>query len=407
MFFSDLLLETYGALTINKARTGLTILGIVIGIGSVIAMTAIGKGAQSDVQSSIQSIGSNLIMIRPGSSRGPGEPVSQGQGSSQSLTIGDADAIAESVPSIMAVAPSISKSYQVIYNGQNTRTSINGTTPEYASVRNLSMESGRFHSTSDESRKAKVAVLGSETKDSLFTDGSEPIGRKIRINNIDFTVVGVVAAKGGSGFGSDDDVIYLPLSTTVQYLAGSDALSLINITVENQDQMDSTQEEISNLLLSRHGMDDAEDADFRIMNQADIVATATSVTGTFTLLLGAVAGISLVVGGIGIMNMMLTTVTERTREIGLRKAIGAKRRDISRQFLAESITLTFLGGAIGVAVGWGVATLFTRFGGVTTQVSFSSVLLAFGVSTAIGIIFGWYPARRASRLNPIEALRYE
>lgn len=407
MFFSDLLLETYGALTINKARTGLTILGIVIGIGSVIAMTAIGKGAQSDIQGSIQSIGSNLIMIRPGSSRGPGEPVSQGQGSSQSLTIGDADAIAESVSSITAVAPSISKSYQVIYNGQNTRTSINGTTPEYASVRNLSMESGRFHSPSDETRRAKVAVLGSETKDSLFAGESDPLGKKIRINGIDFTVIGVVAAKGGSGFGSDDDVIYLPLSTTVQYLAGSDALSLINITVASQDQMGATQEQISNLLLSRHGMDDAEDADFRIMNQADIVATATSVTGTFTLLLGAVAGISLVVGGIGIMNMMLTTVTERTREIGLRKAIGAKRRDISRQFLAESITLTVLGGAIGVAVGWGVATLFTRFGGVTTQVSFSSVLLAFGVSTAIGIIFGWYPARRASRLNPIEALRYE
>lgn len=417
MFFSDIFFETTTALLANKVRTGLTVLGIVIGIGSVIAMVAIGTGAQQSVQESIQSIGSNLLMVRPGSQRGPGQPVSQGQGSAVTLTLEDSNAIKDTVSSIEAIAPVVSSNSQVIANGQNTRTSINGTTPDYVSVRNLGIDAGQFFTAEQDARLAKVAVLGPDVVDTLFGDGSssgtssvdpaDVVGRKIRIGGIDFTVIGTTASKGGSGFGSEDDVIYVPLSTAMQYLSGSDALSLINITIANESEMDAASEEITALLRERHGLSGSDTSDFRVMNQSDIVQTATSVTSTFTLLLGAVAGISLLVGGIGIMNMMLTTVTERTREIGLRKAIGAKRRDISRQFLVESIVLTFCGGVLGVLLGWLAAFLFSKLGSMTTQVSLSSVLVAFGVSAAIGVLFGWYPARRASSLNPIEALRYE
>lgn len=417
MFFSDIFFETATALLANKVRTGLTVLGIVIGIGSVIAMVAIGTGAQQSVQESIQAIGSNLLMVRPGSQRGPGQPVSQGQGSAVTLTLEDSNAIRDSVSSIEAIAPVVSSNSQVIANGQNTRTSISGTTPDYVSVRNLGIDAGQFFTTEQDARLAKVAVLGPDVVDTLFGDGSssgtssvdpaDVVGRKIRIGGIDFTVIGTTVSKGGSGFGSEDDVIYVPLSTAMQYLSGSDAVSLINITIANESEMDAASEEITALLRERHGLMGNDTSDFRVMNQSDIVQTATSVTSTFTLLLGAVAGISLLVGGIGIMNMMLTTVTERTREIGLRKAIGAKRRDISRQFLAESIVLTFCGGVLGVLLGWLAAFLFSKFGSMTTQVSVSSVLVAFGVSAAIGVLFGWYPARRAASLNPIEALRYE
>lgn len=407
MLFSDILLETYISLTANKARSGLTMLGIVIGIGSVITMTALGRGAQVDIESRIQSIGANLLMVRPGFQQAPGQSVSGGQGSAQSLTLSDAEAIRKEIVLAKYIAPSVSKSLQVVANGQNTRTSINGTVPEYVPVRNIVMQSGSFISDDHEKRKAKVAVIGPEVKETLFSGMEDVLGQKLRINGIDFSVIGVTASKGGSGFGSEDDVIYAPLSTVMQYLTGDEALSVINVTITDQDSMNAASEQISTLLLARHGISDAKDADFRVMNQADIVATASSVTETFTLLLGAVAGISLLVGGIGIMNMMLTTVTERTREIGLRKAIGAKRRDISRQFLAESAALTFFGGLFGIALGWGASLLLTKTIGITTDVSLPSVAIAFAVSAAIGIIFGYYPARRASKLNPIEALRYE
>lgn len=407
MKISDLLQETYCALAMNKIRSGLTMLGIIIGIGSVVAMISIGQGAQGEIQANIQSIGSNLIMVMPGFQMGVGSQVRSGRGSAQTLTLADADAIQEQVPSIQAVAAEISRNYQITAKGTNTNTSVIGTVASYPQVRNVELASGSFISDQNIDSLSKVAVLGPTTRDDLFGENTDPIGQKIKIQRIDFTVIGVTQAKGGSGFGSQDDMIYVPLSTAQKFLSGDDYVSTISIQVEDADYMTNVQQQVTNLLLSRHNISDPQSADFSVMNQADIVETASSVANTFTVLLAAIAGISLVVGGIGIMNMMLTTVTERTREIGLRKAIGAKSKDISYQFLTEAIMLTFIGGGVGIVCGWLISLLISRFGGITTSVSLTSVLLAFGVSATIGIVFGYYPARRASTLNPIDALRYE
>lgn len=406
MFIRDVIEETRTALMANKVRSSLTILGIVIGIASVIAMTAIGKGAQNSIEESIQSIGANLLIVRPGSQRGFTSPVSTNQ-SVQTLTLEDAQKIFDSIVSVRAVAPEVSTREQVIARGANENISITGVTPEYASVRNVQMQEGEFFSQQHIDKKSRVAIIGPETALNLFGEGESPLGQKIRIKNIECTVIGVTISKGGTSFGSSDDLVYIPITVATQYLIGDDKLSLINVEIQSQEQMQSAESEISTILLASHGISDASLADFRIMNQGDIVATASSVTNTFTLLLGAVAGISLVVGGIGIMNMMLTTVTERTREIGLRKSIGAKKKDISVQFLLEAIALTCIGGVLGVTLGWGIASLVEVYGGISTEITLSSIFLALGVSSLIGIIFGYYPARRASKLNPITALRYE
>ena len=406
MFIRDVIEETRTALMANKVRSSLTILGIVIGIASVIAMTAIGKGAQNSIEESIQSIGANLLIVRPGSQRGFTSPVSTNQ-SVQTLTLEDAQKIFDSIVSVRAVAPEVSTREQVIARGANENISITGVTPEYASVRNVQMQEGEFFSQQHIDKKSRVAIIGPETALNLFGEGESPLGQKIRIKNIECTVIGVTISKGGTSFGSSDDLVYIPITVATQYLIGDDKLSLINVEIQSQEQMQSAESEISTILLASHGISDASLADFRIMNQGDIVATASSVTNTFTLLLSAVAGISLVVGGIGIMNMMLTTVTERTREIGLRKSIGAKKKDISVQFLLEAIALTCIGGVLGVTLGWGIASLVEVYGGISTEITLSSIFLALGVSSLIGIIFGYYPARRASKLNPITALRYE
>jgi putative ABC transport system permease protein len=407
MIISDLFQETYSALLSNKARSGLTILGIVIGIGSVIAMVSVGQGASSSIQSSIQSIGSNLVMIMPGAQRGVGMQVSSGRGSAQTLKQDDADAIQEEITFAKAVAPELSGRYQVTAKGKNTNTSVLGTTAAYPAVRNVEIDTGSFISDQNVRSMSKVAVIGPSARDDLFGENANPIGQTIRIKKVDFKIIGITKAKGGSGFSSQDDIIFIPLSTAQRFLAGSDYVTTISVQAVDQDSMTAMQEQITSLLLSRHNISNPQLADFSIMNLADIVASASSITDTLTILLGAIAGISLIVGGIGIMNMMLTTVTERTREIGLRKAIGARKRDISRQFLTESVMLTFIGGIVGIFLGWLLSFGVTQFGGIATKISLMSVLLAVGVSAAIGIIFGYYPARRASRLNPIDALRYE
>ncbi len=399
----DILQETFMALSGNKVRSGLTMLGIIIGIASVIAMTAIGAGAQEAISASIQSIGANLIVVSPGAPRGVGQQVNQGRGSAKTLTNEDVKALS-SLSGVKSVTAEVSNRLQVTAKGTNTNTTINGVTPTYPEVRNLQIDQGDFISDQNNQSGAKVAVIGPTVQTDLFGEGSDVIGQIIKIKGTQFKIIGLTKTKGGSGFMNADDTIYVPLTTAQRYFSGDQYVSSISVAAVSSDVTTQVQEEITSTLLNIHNV---STADFSTMNQADIIATASSVTGTFTTLLAAVAGISLVVGGIGIMNMMLTTVTERTREIGLRKAIGAKRRDINRQFLIEAVMLTFVGGVIGVALGWGVSFGVTTLGILQTSVSLSSVLLAFGVSAFIGIVFGYYPAMRASKLNPIEALRYE
>jgi len=408
MKIKDILQETSSALKANKARTGLTMLGIIIGIASVIAMTAIGQGAQNSVSSSIESIGANLIMIMPGAQRSFGGGPNASRGGAQSLTLDDADAISKEVENIEAVVREVSARKQVVATGTNTNTSIMGTELSYSTVRNVSMEEGDFISDQNVSSSSKVAVLGSATRDDLFGEGAtDLVGEKIRISGSEYKIIGVAKSKGGSGFSNSDDTIYIPYTTAQRYLSGNKYLTQIDVSAINSEVSTQVQTDITTLLTELHGITDETKIDFNTLNQADIIETASSVTGTFTSLLAAVAGISLLVGGIGIMNMMLTTVTERTREIGLRKAIGAKKKDINVQFLVEATMLTLIGGILGVFLGWIISFGVSYFGILQAEVSISSVLLSFGVSALIGIIFGYYPAHRAANLNPIEALRYE
>jgi len=401
----DLIKETIWSLLGNKIRSGLTVLGIVIGIASVVTMIAIGQGAKASIESSIQSIGSNLIIVYPGAQRGT--MVSSGRGSAQSLTVEDSEAISDQVLNIKGVSSEVSRRYQVTAKGTNTNTQVIGTTPDYLSVRNVSIGSGQFFSNQQVRSSARVAVIGPTARDDLFGAGSDPTSQSIRINNVAFDVIGLTQSKGGSGFMNPDENIFIPLTTAQHYLSGDSYVTNISVAAKDQDVMSAVQSQITELLLKRHNIDDALQADFSVMNQNDIVATASTVTGTFTILLSSIAGISLLVGGIGIMNMMLTTVTERTREIGLRKAVGIKKIYINLQFLSEAVVLTFFGGAIGVILGWLASIVASNMVGLNAQVSLSSIMLAFSVSAGVGIVFGFYPARRAAALSPIEALRYE
>lgn len=403
---SDILEEIYLGVSANKIRSGLTMLGIVIGIGSVIAMLSIGQGAKAQIETNIQSIGSNLLLVTPGAQRGTGAGVSAGRGSAQTLTREDADAL-KGVPGIEAVAPESSQRYQITANGKNTNTQTIGTTSAYPTVRNVSVQSGSFFSDSQVATRSKVAVIGPTTRDDLFGEGADPVGQRIRIRGLDFSVIGVTTAKGGSGFSNQDDVIIIPISTMATFLSGSESVSTIGVKAIDQASMTTAQTGINALLLDRHKIGDPLQADFSVLNQTDLVSAASSVTDTFTALLASIASISLLVGGIGIMNMMLTTVTERTREIGLRQAIGAEKTEIVNQFLGEAVLLTVMGGAIGVVLGYGASKVVSNLMQTPTVVAWSSVALAFGVSAAIGLLFGFYPARRAAQLNPIEALRYE
>ena len=409
MKLTDILEESVIAISANKVRSGLTVLGIVIGIASVIALTAIGQGSQASITASIEASGSNLLTVSPGASSSGG--VRGAYGGAKTLLASDAEAISE-LSLAKAIAPQVTGRYQIVGTAGNSNAQVIATTAAYETVRNVTLASGAFFTDSDTTSYAKVAILGATLATDLFGDpaagGTDPIGQTIRVKSTKFTVVGVTAAKGGFGPDNADNAIYVPLSTGMRFLAGETTyLSTLSITAVDQKSMDQLQTDITDLLLTRHKITDSTAADFRVMNQADLASTMTSTSRTLTLLLAAIAGISLLVGGIGIMNMMLTTVTERTREIGLRKAIGAKRRDISVQFLVEAVIMTFMSGAIGVVVGWLASLAINHFGSLSSVITVKWVVIAFGLSALIGIVFGFYPARRASGLNPIQALRYE
>lgn len=407
MDFTELFLECVRTLTVNKMRTGLAILGIIIGIGSVIALISLGQASQKSVESQIQSLGSNLLTVRPGSQNSGA--VRGAAGGGETLTLEDALALQKSpkVTTINKISPEYAGRAQVTAGRNNTNTQIIGVYPSYADVHKVSIATGVFITDRDQSSLAKVAVLGPQVVTDLFGEGANPIGQYVRASGQSLRVVGVTVSKGGTGFQNQDDVIYVPLSTAQKQMFGNNYLTTLAVEAKSQDVMTAAQDQIGYFLLARHKLSDPTEADFSIFSQNDILSTASQITGTFTALLGGIAAISLFVGGIGIMNIMLVTVTERTREIGLRKALGAKRKVIIWQFLIEAILLTITGGIIGMIVGIIVSYIITRFMSLPFTISAQSIFLAIGVSGGIGILFGWYPAQKASRLQPIEALRYE
>jgi len=407
MDYKELASESFSTLFLNKVRTGLAMLGVIIGIGSVIALISLGQASQKSVQNQIKSLGSNLLTVMPGAQRSGG--VRSVGGGMTTLTYDDAKAIKTStaITTVKNVSAEYRRNAQAVAGRNNTNTQISGITPEYATIRNLGLSSGVFISEHHLTALSKVAVLGSQTAEDLFGVGVNPVGKTVRINTISFTIIGVMQSKGGSGPMNEDDKIYVPLTTAQKILFGADNVNSIYIEATDEKLMEQTRSEVSYLLLQRHKIKDAASADFSIMSQEDILGTVTEVTKTFTTLLSGIAAISLVVGGIGIMNIMLVTVTERTREIGLRKALGAKKKLIIAQFLIEAVIITFTGGLLGVVIGSGISYIISKSMSLPPTISFTSIILAFGVSAGIGIIFGWYPAQKAAKLEPIEALRYE
>jgi len=403
----EIISEAVGTLVINKMRTGLAVLGIIIGISSVIALISLGQGSQQAVQNQIQSLGSNLLTVNPrGQSSGP---VQAAGGSGTTLSLDDAKAIedADQLTTVESVSPEYSGRAQVTAGRNNSNTQITGVYPQYATIRKINVQSGAFITQRDVDAIAKVAVIGPQAAADLFGEGVNPIGQNIRINSQTLRIIGLTQEKGGSGFNNPDNAIYVPLSTAQKQLFGASHLTSIAVEAISPDVMTQIQNEIGYFLLSQHKLTDPADADFTIFSQNDILNTASQITSTFTSLLGGIAAISLLVGGIGIMNIMLVTVTERTREVGLRKALGARKKLIIEQFLAEAILLTLAGGFIGMIAGIAISYILSNLINFPFVIAPTSIALAIGVSGAIGVIFGWYPARKASNLQPIEALRYE
>jgi len=402
------------SLQANKLRSALTILGVVIGVASVVALMSMGRGFQAFVNAQIESLGTNLLFVRPGATQQQG--VSAVQGSAATLTLEDAVALTDPavVPAVALISPQISTFGQVVGGGRNVRTQILGVTPEYQYIRTLALAYGEFISERDMQSRARSLVLGSTVAKSLFPE-MDPIGQQVRVNNQPFRVTGVLEAKGGTGFANLDDLVLAPLSTVQarlfrqQTARGFQNVQVINIQAISDNHVQQAKEQIASVLRVSHNI--IGDDDFTITSQQDLLQAFTQVTQAFTIFLAAIAGISLLVGGIGIMNIMLVSVTERTREIGIRKAVGAKRRDVLLQFLAESITLSVAGGAIGLALGWGASLGLSQIQiqgqPLRTLVSPDIVVIAVAVAAAVGLFFGIYPAARAARLNPIEALRYE
>ncbi len=408
--FEPLLLAWEGVRT-HKLRSSLTILGIVIGVAAVIALMSIGRGVQTQILSQIESMGSDVITVFPGSVTERG--IAGAGGSAATLTMEDAEAISEQVPYVAAVAPYSTASQQLIVGGENMNAQVIGVTPEYQDANNLDTSAGVFISQYDYDNGTKIAILGANVADTLFS-GVDPIGQQLRMGNHIIHVTGVLESKGRTMFGSTDDAVLIPLTTLQQTISqprtatGEHVVGSIAVIVSDGAQMDTVITETTSLLRARHELATGDDDDFNVFSMEELLSAVTEVSGTMTLFLGAIAAISLLVGGIGVMNIMLVSVVERTREIGIRKALGARERDIWSQFLTESALLSFAGGLIGVAVGWGASKLISSsVEQITTVVSADIVILALAVSVGIGLLFGFLPARRASRLNPIEALRYE
>jgi putative ABC transport system permease protein len=396
------------ALWVNKMRSSLTMLGIIIGVGAVIAMLAVGTGASRKISQQVASVGSNLIIVVPGSTTQGG--LRMGGGSQSTLTMGDAESIETECPAVQSVAPILNGSGQVVYGNQNWATGITGTVPGILDVRDCTMVEGRIFSDQDVRNATKVSILGQTVVDNLFGNES-PVGKIIRVKNVPFTVIGVLESKGQSLGGQDqDDVVYIPITTAQKKIIGTAFPGMVRsimVKALSTQALSDAETQVTDLLIQRHHVGPSREQDFTVRNLTQMLQMAQQFTTVMTLLLGAIASVSLVVGGIGIMNIMLVSVTERTREIGIRMAVGAKAGDIRVQFIIEAITLSLIGGIAGIIVGTITAAIISKFADWPTVVSPLAVLLAFGFSGLIGIFFGFYPAYKASLLNPIDALRYE
>ncbi len=397
--------QGFKTLAANKVRTSLSMLGILIGVAAVVAMLALGRGAQKAIETQLASLGSNLLMLRPGAVRVGG--VSYDDGNATRLTLEDATAIKQQISTIRQAAPAVNGSGQIAYKNKNWSTRLLGAAPQYAKMRASLPEVGRFFTDAENQKRSRVAVLGLTVVREIFGE-QDPLGEMIKINKINFQVIGVLPEKGANSYRDQDDIVIIPVLTAMRRVLGKDYVDYIDVEVADANDIPATQQAVKNLMTTRHkiALSQGQDA-FQIRNMADIQAALSESSRTMGTLLASIAAISLLVGGIGIMNIMLVSVTERTREIGLRKAVGARRRDILAQFLAESVVVSAVGGLCGIALGWIITVVLSAVAGWTTVVSLSSVLLAFGFSAGIGIVFGIYPARKASRLHPIEALRYE
>jgi len=395
------------ALRANKLRSFLTMLGIVIGVAAVIAMVALGRGAQQSVKERIASLGTTLLTVSAGQGRGPGFVASATDRAP--LTVDDATAIETRGTSVAAVQPEISRQLQVVYGAHNTNTSVVGTTANYLEVRRFAIDAGRMFSDAEDAARRRVAVLGPQVASDLGAVAPQAlVGEEIRVSGIQFEVVGVLASKGqGVGFGNPDDQVLIPFQTARYRLMGNDRLRAISVLAPSEDDIPVTMAELRRILRREHRLRPGQEDDFTIRNQSDFLATLGETTQVFTYLLAGIAAVSLLVGGIGIMNIMLVSVTERTREIGVRKALGATQINILLQFLIEAIVLCLLGGVGGITLGAGLAIFLSRAFQWTTSVGVSSVVIAFAFAAAVGIVFGVWPARRAAALDPIEALRYE
>ncbi len=395
----------FSALMANKMRSLLTMLGIIIGVGAVIAMVSIGMGVRNNIQQSIASLGSNMLIVMPGAENRTG--VRGGAGSKTTLEDEDADAIKAKIGGIDNVSAMVSGSYQVVFGNSNWKTSVQGVSPDYMDIRSLEVESGIFITEHDMVKRNRVAVIGSTVSENLF-GGSNPVGQNIRINNQPFKIIGVLKKKGQSSMGQDqDDVIIVPMTTAQERMLGVNYVHSINVQVSSPDIMDEVQEDIETLLRQRHHIAKGQEDDFNVRNLTSLMETMDSTTAMITMLLGAVAGISLLVGGIGIMNIMMVSVTERTREIGIRKALGATFRNIMMQFLIESVVIGIIGGVIGIFMGCTLSIAVAEFFNFNTVITLLPIAVSFSFAVGTGLFFGIYPARKAAKLDPIEALRYE